>query len=176
MNLLLVLSNEKNILFMKFLLLILSFSYFINSFGQNLEIDSSTGLYYKSDIIIFDSLTKEEIFNKSLKWVSVNYKNPEKVIKFKDLETGEIIIEGNFSTNLFMKEGWIRHKLILQFKDGKLKYSFSNLVYYSTGSGEMPLEGTMFSKKKVIQETELNINNSIESLKSQILEKKSSDW
>ncbi len=136
--------------------------------SQELKLDEKTGLYIKSDVIDVESLTKVELYKKTLEWIAINYKSAEDVIQFKDEESAKIILKGNFSTGLFMKQGWIRHTLILEFKDNKFRYTYTNLSYYSSGSGEMNFENSMISKKKILAETESDIENSIKSLTNSI--------
>ena len=78
---------------------------------------------------------------------------------------------------MYMKQGWINHTLVLDFKDNKLRYKYTDFSYYSTGSGEMPFEKSMMSKKKMLKETEEKIDNSILSLKEHLIkDKDDSNW
>lgn len=67
---------------------------------------------------------------------------------------------------MFLKEGWIKHTLTVEFKNNKYRYSYDNLSYYSPGSGEIAFEQNMVSKRKLIEKTEEKINESIKSLTS----------
>ncbi len=140
--------------------------------GQGLKIDEETGKYTKQATVEIDSMAKGQIFKKAVEWIALNYKSANDAIQLKDEETGRIILKGNFSTGLFMKQGWIKHTLVLEFKDNKFRYTYSDFSYYSSGSGEMLFEKSIMSKNKVLAETETNIDKSVFSLKEYILKSK----
>lgn len=147
--------------------------------GQNIKIDSISGKYKSQGIEILDSLKKDVLYNKSIEWITLNYKSAKDVIQLSDKESYKIIVKGNFNTSLFMKEGWIGHTLILEFKDGKMRYIYTDFNYYSPGTGGLDFESKSLGfKKKLIQETDQNIQNAIQSLKKYILQvpSKSTDW
>lgn len=150
---------------------------FISSlaFGQGLTIDEESGKYSQKDIVEIENITKKDIYSKTIEWITLNYKSADDVIQLKDAENGKIILKGNFSTSLFMKQGWIKHTLIIEFKDNKFRYTYTDLSYYSTGSGEVLFEKSMMSKKKVIAETNQNIESSINELTAYIKKAKDSD-
>ncbi|MBT6997699.1 MAG: DUF4468 domain-containing protein [Prolixibacteraceae bacterium] len=161
---------------MKKLIIILLFSPFI-CFSQNLEIDKESGKYTKQEVIEIENKSKDDLFNKTIEWITLNYNSADDVIQLKDKELGKIIIKGNFSSSMYMKQGWINHTLVLDFKDNKLRYKYTDFSYYSTGSGEMPFEKSMMSKKKMLKETEEKIDNSILSLKEHLIkDKDDSNW
>lgn len=151
---------------------------FTTAFGQTLKLDSITGKYQSTGIIIVDSLKKDALFLKTKEWIALNYKSANDVIQLADKESSKIILKGNFSTNMFMKEGSLEHTLILSFKDGKLRYSYTDLSYYSSGSGKMNFESNMAFKKKIFATTEEDISSSIASLKKYLLSnsKKDNEW
>jgi len=166
----------KKILYSLFLVL------FFNNilFSQSIQKDSLTDKYQSTSIIKLDSLQKDYIYNKTLQWISLNYKSAKDVIQYTDEEKNRIIIKANFKTDLFMKEGWIGYTLTIDFKDSKLKYIFTDFNYYSAGSGKMNFESkTLGFKKKIIQETDDNILTFENSLKKYLLSKddvKKEDW
>jgi len=164
----------KKLLFLSLLLLAFSTTY-----GQSLVLDTITGKYKSTGIVQVDSLKKDIIFSKTKEWIALNYKSSKDVIQLSDKENSKIILKGAFLANLFMKEGWIEHSLVFDFKDGKFRYSYSDFSYFSTGSGKMFFESNSLGfKKKIFSTTESNIASSIESLKKYLLDnsKKNSDW
>ena len=100
------------------------------------------------------------------------------MIQFKDDESGKIIVKGNFSTSLFMKQGFIKHTLVLEFKDNKFRYNYSDFSYYSAGSGEMNFESSMAFKSKILSITESDIDLSIADLTKYIqkVSKSNDNW
>lgn len=146
--------------------------------GQNLLIDEQTGKYAKQAVIEVENQPKQLIYKKAVEWITLNYKSANDVIQLKDESEGKIILKGNFSSNMYMKAGLIEHTLILEFKDNKFRYSYTDLAYYSAGSGKMPFEGNLMSKKKLLSNTEQDIDNSIKSLSEYIFKSYNSkdDW
>ena len=134
------------------------------TWGQEIEINPETGKCFVEEVVqIENQLEADILFTKAQEWVSINYVSAQAVVQYAD--NNKIILKGSFSTNMFMKEGWLKHTLILQFKDGRFKYNFTDLVYTSMGTGDMAFESKkMGFKKKIYKTTEGNILASIKSL------------
>jgi len=150
----------------KLIILILFAPFFI--FSQELKIDEKTGMYTKQDIMVFDSISKEEIFNKTIEWISLNYNSANDVIQLRDNVNGKIILKGMYTTNFYIKEGVIKHTAVIDIKENKLRYTYTDFIYDSQGSGAMSFEKPLTSKKKLIEKTNGYINNSMNSLKDYI--------
>lgn len=160
---------------MKKILLLSAFFISLKSFTQDLKIDS-TGKYSASAVVEV-SATKDELFNRAKQWIALRYTSANNVIQLSDKENGEIICKGNFAVNLFMKQGWIKHTLILEFKDNKFRYTFTDLSYFSFGSGEFPFESkSMGFKKKITGAAENNIEESISGLTAALNNKSNDNW
>jgi Domain of unknown function (DUF4468) with TBP-like fold len=161
-----------------FFLFLLSIT-FTPVFNQVIKLDSISGKYQSTGIVLVDSIKKDTLFLKTKEWIALNYKSANDVIQFEDKESSKIIIKGSFPTNLFLKEGWLEHTLVLDFKDGKFKYLYTDFSYYSSGSGTMNFENNNLGfRKKIITETEENISSSISSLLKYLTDnsKKINDW
>ena len=146
-------------------------------YSQKLAIDSLTGKYQTIIKMEFDTSTDKTVLYRNVKeWIAINYKSAKDVFQYED-ETNydKIIAKGTFSTNMFMKEGWINHTMIINFKKGKVRITYKDFSYYSAGSGNINFEGSMMSKKKIITETETRIVDSIDSLKKQVLQNKNEE-
>ncbi|MQP25582.1 DUF4468 domain-containing protein [Flavobacterium sp. LMO8] len=154
------------------------FSFFvIPLFGQTIVKDSISGKYQSEGVVVFDSIKADMIFTKAKEWIAINYKSANDVIQLADKESLKIIVKGNFKTSMFMKDVWIAHTLILDFKDNKLRYFYSNFSYYSSGSGSLEFESKSLGfKKSVIKTTEKNLIASIDDLKKYIIQNRKSDW
>ncbi|UBZ05653.1 DUF4468 domain-containing protein [Salegentibacter mishustinae] len=163
---------------MKKLLLISIMILSTNSiFAQELKQDSETEQYISQGVIEIDDFSSEEIYNNALEWITINYNSASDVIQLKDKDLGKIILKGNFSSSMFGKKGWIHHTLQLEFKDDKFRYTYSDFSYDSPGSREIAFEGKMFSKKKIIKNTEEDIKSSIKDLTLYIQKsKEDNEW
>lgn len=150
-----------------------------DSNAQTLNIDTSTGKYVSTNIIQVDSIKKEDIFLKTKEWIALNYKSANDVIQFADKESSKIIVKGNFSTGIYLKEGWIGHTLVIDIKDGKIRCSYTDFVYFDNYAGKIQFEDNMISfRKKLYSTTSDNIASSLASLKKYLLSKSqlNSDW
>lgn len=118
--------------------------------GQTIEFDDITGKYQAQSIIQMDTLKKDLLFTKAKEWITLNYKSANDVIQLADKESSKIIVKGNFKTFMAMKEGRLGHTLVLDFKDGRIRYTYSDFSYYSSGSGEIAFESKSLGFKKKI--------------------------
>jgi len=142
-------------------------------------LDSETGKYTERKTLEFPNLTKDQLFDLALEWVALNYTSAQDVIQYSNKEKGKIICKGVFSTNLFFKSGWLTHTLTLDFKKGRVRYTFSDLSYYSSGSGNMKYESKSLwanPRKKILKETNENFESSSTSLKKYLSSINDEDW
>lgn len=147
-------------------------------FSQKIELDEKTGLYAQTEVLEFEGLSKDDLFNKTIEWVTLNYNSANDVVQLKDLELGKIIVKGNFVSSLMISKVWIYHTLILEFKDNRIRYTYTNFSSATT-SQELNFENKRFMKaqlNKSIQQAESNINVSIKSLIEFINTDDSNDW
>lgn len=83
--------------------------------------------------------TAQELYKKTLDWVSYTYKNPKEVIKAQ-IENDYIRIEGAKSNMLCIKTlgllncSNIRYLIEISFKDGKYKFDLTKLEQYTPPS------------------------------------------
>ena len=100
--------------------------------AQEIEMDSTTGLYTYQKVLDFEGKSKDELYTKAMEWVALNYKSANDVIQHEDADKGKIICKGSFVTNLWLTTGFINHTLTLDFKDDKIRMTYSNFGYNST--------------------------------------------
>lgn len=144
----------------------------LSAVAQTIEVEKSTGKYQAQGIITLDSSGRDDLFQRSKEWIALNYSKAQDVISLSDKESGKLICKGNFKTSLFMKEGFIGHTLILEFKRGKFRYTYTDFNYDSNGSGLINFESNSLGfKKKLLKITEENVTASIQSLKKYLLQK-----
>ena len=95
-------------------------------------------------VITVDSMTAKQLYDNAIKYINVNYKNPDYVIKGKTVN--EFLKFDTRGINIcllgksFLVDG--KYTTQLYFKDGKIKYEIIDLEMYSTdryGSGGSPL-------------------------------------
>ena len=120
----------------KLLLIALLFSF--NSFGQEKFIFNKQGL---TDFVVvnIDSLSNDQIYNKTINWIKESYTNPDEVIK-TSIDGDKVRIEG-FKDNLICISalgmatcyGGV-YTITISCKNGKYKFDPSSLTYRSPAS------------------------------------------
>jgi hypothetical protein len=107
----------------------------------------------------FPDFDKKDIYNRLLEWAAINFGELSSVLHYSDLESGKIILKGNFSIFYkgFYKNFWGNKKqksisrksfqtYIFTIKDNKLKLEVVNFTYkykiygYSAGNYYIPTE------------------------------------
>lgn len=138
----------------------------------------TTGRYTCEAVVQVDSMKAGVMFNRALEWIAINYRSAKDVIQYSDQAAGKIICKGNFKVGLYMKEGWVEHTMILEFKDGRYRYTFTDFVYFSAGSDRVSFDGNnMMGKKRAIEVTEEKVSASVSSLNEFLKTTKSSgEW
>lgn len=83
--------------------------------------------------------SQKELFNKSLAWFNSYYKNPTE--KLRSADSGRYSIEGFIRFKIYNPEnkdglktdaGMVQYTLLLDFKDGKFKYTITNINWKQT--------------------------------------------
>lgn len=132
-------------------------------FSQKITISPETNKCFVEQVIEVPNATADILFTKAVEWISLNYNSAQNIIQYAD--NNKIILKGGFSTNMFMKSGSFKHTLVLEFKDGKFKYNYTDFIYSCVELSDMAFESNkMGFKKKIYAETEQNILASITSM------------
>ncbi|MFN8406975.1 MAG: DUF4468 domain-containing protein [Sphingobacteriaceae bacterium] len=154
----------------KYTLLVLTLFTSAISFGQSIRLDPTSNKYQSTGIIYVDSIKKDDLFLRAKHWAVLNYRSANDVIQLADKESSKIILKGNYATTMFMKGCWLEHTLILDFKDGKIRYTYNDFGYSDSNSRSLPFEGDgLMFKKKIIKRTEDHMIASVENLKNYLL-------
>jgi hypothetical protein len=162
--------------------------------------DSATGKYSYQGIIKVDSANKQELYSKAKTWVLRTLKSSDNMIELDDKDYSTIIGSGTIIMNnagysgmlsYSFENGKLNFKVIFQFKDGKVKYTFDNFSYsankvfnvsYKEGEILSPLENLDLNKKakeQVLQDASTKMNTIVSSFTSEILTTKNKpkdDW
>ncbi|MFZ4398654.1 MAG: DUF4468 domain-containing protein [Bacteroidales bacterium] len=102
-----------------------------DSIRDKIPVDTNTKLItYKN--AINEKGNKNELYIRAIEWVNANYKNAADVTRRRDALNGEI--EGLHRIQLSFKDkdgnnvktGLVEYTFVLQFKDNKYRYNFSN--------------------------------------------------
>jgi hypothetical protein len=102
-----------------------------DSIRDRIPVDSTTKMVtYKS--AVNETGTKYELYVRAIEWLNANYKNAADVTRRRDAVNGEL--EGIHRIQLYFKDndgnivktGLVEYTFLLQFKDNKYRYNFSN--------------------------------------------------
>ncbi len=114
-----------------------------------LQTDSTSGKFMYSKVVMLDSVDKGVLYDRAKTWVARNYRSANAVIQYDDKEVGKIIVKGYWKELASDVELW--HTLILEFKNNKYRYIFTDFVKTSFVSGvgkmEESIDGSMMFKK-----------------------------
>lgn len=74
---------------------------------------------------------KQQLFDKAVDWFALSFKSAKDVLQIKDKEAGKIV--GSFT--IYASEGGpVTANIIILLKDGKYKYSITDLVFAGSRS------------------------------------------
>lgn len=129
-----------------------------------IPVDTATHKVSYTEIVYVDSVSKNDLFSRSLEWIAINYKSANQVIELKDEQAGKIIVKGNFSIPVQMGlidndiVAW--HMLNITCKDGRCRIQLTGWSYkYCWGGGlySQPgcREGTFEEKIKEVSEGDM---------------------
>ena len=143
---------------------------FTSSNGQEKFIYNQTGLNPKYLVVEIDSLSKNELFKKSINWIKETYKNPDKVIK-TTIDNEKVRFEGFKSNDICINNGMICYDVLytieVAFKDNKYKFTPISLEF---GVGSMtPIDladgnSLFYNKKGYLKKMYKTVPNSIDNL------------
>jgi hypothetical protein len=179
------------------LIILIGFCAFTDTHAQSLELDTATHKYVMQNVIIGDSLsTRKVLYERSKEWIVRNLKSSDNNVNLDDKEYKQLTATGNLKAKnmdfpLCMVNSTINFKMTVDVKDGKIRYTIENIVYYATMNCStddsksqavtMPVEQIKRKNKfqeKIFDEVELKLKALVNDLTSSIRQeaKKKDDW
>ena len=162
--------------------------------GVNAQTTSNVSIV-GNDIIVDEVVSvngkkAQDLYLNALAWISDAFSNPNAVIKSKEKELGIInlkfiVVNGGDASD---PTSWLDLSLKLQFKDGRYKYTFSNIwlrwcdSFHSYGAKDEPYYDyiTRPSYTLSMEESKRNLlkdlNNTISGMKRYISTPMDNDW
>jgi hypothetical protein len=171
----------KKIVIACFPLIIFSVSLF-----SQVPIDEETGLITYQEVVEEEG-TKQEYFNRAIGWINSYYKNPVDVTKTRDPESGIIKgihrfkIKNTDETGFESDAGVVQYQFILQFKDGRYRYTLDEFVLRQASKipAEKWLNNSDPQSKSYLKQLDKFAQDWIESLKEGMqpkVEEKDDEW
>jgi len=111
-----------------FLISILCLCSFI-SYSQYFEIDPETKKYSYSIVVRADSLTKSQIFKKSLVWYDRYFKSRKNVVQASDSIKGKITGRASFLYLVGIRDCPVSFSIFLTVKDNRFKFEASDFYW-----------------------------------------------
>lgn len=153
----------------------------------SLPIDPSTGEVNYTEVVKADSLSADQLYGNAKFFVANAFKSAKDVTQLQDDNAKSVVCKGNFTG--YRGNGFIDFTLSIQCKDGRYKYSISNLVHrtiyrnqYAGGNlaNEKPDCGTFYMPKKYWNNLKSYADATVQALifdlKKKMSDKISSDW
>jgi hypothetical protein len=162
----------KNILYL-FLAVLLSNSLM----GQTLPTDPVTKKVIFTELIPMDSLTKDELYERSITWLTETYKTNK--FDFNDKANGKTGTEGYFLVSMtydfkYKSEHNVSYVVMINQKDGKYKYTISDFFIYNVKTGPKSIQTleaaypkmTTANKKEFVTQFNTEVTKIIDDLKA----------
>jgi hypothetical protein len=128
-------------------------------FAQTLPLDPETKKVVFTETVTLDSLSKDQLYERSIEWLTNYYKTS--TFDVNDKANGKTGTEGNFSISLtydfkYKSENIVTYNILINQKDGKYRYSLADFSIYSVKTGPkstQPVE-TAFQKFTTVNKKE----------------------
>ena len=112
--------------------------------GRNIFPLDENGKITYSEVVNADSITSDELFVRAHTWFANSFKSANNVIQLNDKEAGRLIGKGNLDAGIpksnsgIIKSGilvFVYFTVDIQVKEGKYKYTFTDLYCTSAAYG-----------------------------------------
>lgn len=121
-----------------------------SSWGQILPVDSITGRVTYTGVLHVDSTSAEELFNRATLWYASTFPSAKAAMELSDRQAGVIVSDPkvNFPAYFIMNNGTrresgsVRFSLKIQCKEGRFKYTLTDLVHVHPQGYTIPFEVT----------------------------------
>lgn len=100
--------------------------------------EENSNEYYYEDVVPVEGVSKEEMFKRAKVWVLQNLKTSDNNIQFDEnsfsiINEATIVLTPTKSAFWGVTTGMANFKLNIQFKEGKYKFRFDNIVIFMKG-------------------------------------------
>ena len=93
------------------------------------------GLLLLSNVETVSNVSASELYRRALLWVTDVYKNPKAVIQTQDADAGILVVMGNIYGAAKTR---LKHKLTMEFKDGRYRWTISDIQTIFPSMFNMP--------------------------------------
>lgn len=100
----------------------------ISAFGQQLEMDSTTGKWMYRQVVRLDSVKAGDLYERARQWLVLAYKSADDVIQYENKEEGKLMGRGVWKPPISLNNEKNWHVIILECRDGRVRYTFTDFV------------------------------------------------
>jgi len=95
--------------------------------------NETSGNYSYEEVVTVEGVAKEEMFRRAKSWIIANLKTDDNNIQFDEnnlniTNTATIVLKAAHGFNWALTHALVNFKLNIQFKDGRYKFVFDNIV------------------------------------------------
>ena len=120
----------------------------------NMPVDEETKLITYDGVGKVDGVAAGDLYDRAMDWAKGYYKNPTEKLRRQEREKGELEIFARFPIYAYDKKGekttsqagLIQYTMTLQFKDGRYKYTITDLNMKA--SSHQPIDSWLLEKDK----------------------------
>jgi hypothetical protein len=139
------------------------------------------GVVTFTEVVPVEGASQSTLYANAKRWFVNLYKSAKDVIQLDDKDAGEIIGKGVFKIDYYSRKPSIAHTISIRVKDGRYKYTISDLSYSDINGDKFTIENFpngWFGKKKLYNNISDEIEQIVESIKSAMQAKagKDDDW
>ena len=145
---------------------------------EDVELTLNDRGQYEYQAVFEAPASPDEIYDRALAWIALNYRSANDVIQLKDDQNDKIIAKGTFITTNLFSEVSIRHTLQIEARDGRYRVTYGPFVYQGGPTApEFPFESRHITRRKRMREkTAKIISEALLSLHSAVQEESDEGW
>ena len=109
--------------------------------AQDIPVNKNTGEYEYSGVVTVPGATSDKIYNEARVWLLTSLTNNDNLVQLSDPEKKMLVASGylNLDPRPDMANCSVNFKIMLEFKDGKYRYTVSGFwhKYFQAGMAEI---------------------------------------
>ena len=109
-----------------FLLVVLLCS--VSAFGQELEMDSTTGKLMYRRVVTVDSAKAGDLYELARQWFVRAYVSADDVLQYESKAEGKLMGRGVWRPAVSLNNEKNEHVIVIECRDGRVRYTFTDFV------------------------------------------------
>ncbi|WP_129019502.1 DUF4468 domain-containing protein [Edaphocola flava] len=138
-------------------------------------VKNESGAFTYESVVNIEGVTKEEMFNRAKQWIIANLKTNDNNIAFDANSltinnSATLVLKPAGGFNWAITSGFINFKLNVQFKDGRYKFVFDNIVVQTAYMGIVATAayGDLKTNRKPVQYVRQEVNTNLLAIAQQL--------